>query len=288
MEENKIKALLQLLNDDDSQTFELIRSQIMDIGSQMMPYILEAQHHSIDEGYNARLTQIYNDLNLENATQELIAWQQNNYKNLFHGLTVIAKYQYPRLEMSRISGLLNKIRQDAWLELKDTNTALEKVKVLNQVFFNMHSYHGNVNDYYAPENSFINDVLLQKKGNPIALSALYSIVAQSLGIPIYGVNTPRNFMLVYLDKTYSFPIDEVQEKNVLFYINPYGKGEVHSMKDIFGYLKRINQEVKSEFYLPCSNSTIIKRSINNIIVAFDKKSRPDIVANYTKLLSVFG
>jgi len=287
MEENKIKALIALLQDEDEQTFNLIHSQIMDEGVTMMPYILEAQDVATDGEYTSRLKIVYDELNLQNAINELKDWRQNNYKNLFQGFTIISQYQYPKLEMSAISGLLNKIRQDFWLEIKDSHTALEKVKVFNHVFFSIYGYSGNNDDYYAPENSFLNDVLLRKKGNPLTLSALYSIVAQSLGIPIYGVNTPRNFLLVYLDKMYSFPIDEVQEKNILFYINPYSKGEVHSLKDIFGYLKRINQEVKSEYYLPCSNSTIIRRSINNIIVAFDKKSKADVVANYTKLLSVF-
>jgi len=286
MEESKLKALVGLIDDKDNQAFGLIRSKIVDIGAEIMPFLLEAQDETTDEGQIERLKGVYNAVSLQNAIVELRRWQENNYKNLFQGLAIISKFQYPKLEISSISNLLNKIRQDFWLEINDNQSPIEKIKILNHIFFNIYSFEGNTKDYYAVENSFVNDVLLTKKGSPLLLSVLYSVIAQSLEIPLYGVNTPRNFMLVYLDKMYSFPIDEVQDKNVLFYINPFSKGEIHSLKDIFSYLKRINYNIKTEYYLPCSNPTIVRRSINNIIVSLGKKEESNSIEDYKKLLEV--
>ena len=285
MESNKIEALVGLLNDDDPQSYDLIKHRILEIGSTAMPFLKNALEVSIDKLYSEKLNSLYHELNINKTISDLQDWQQNNYTNLFQGLALLSQYQYPRLQISSISSIVNKIRQDLWLELKDSNTALEKVKIFNHIFFKMHGFKGNSTDYYAPENSFINDVLLSKKGSPITLSVIYSIVAQSVGVPIYGVNTPRNFMLVYLDQMYSLPIDEIQEKNVLFYINPFVEGEVHSLTDIFSYLKRIKHDVKTEYYLPCSNATIIRRSLNNIIVAYEKKGNVETAANYKKILT---
>lgn len=288
MENSEIKALVNLVDDEDDQSYGLIRSQIINMGVEVMPFITQAQDESTNDLYTDKLKSIYKEISLKNTIKELEDWQQNNYLNLFQGCTIIAQFQYPNIEMSSISNILNKIRQDYWLEVNDNHTPIEKVKILNNVFFNIHGFIGNTSDYYAPENSFINDVLLNKKGNPIALSVIYSVIAQSLDIPIYGVNTPRNFMLVYLDNTYSFPVDELTDKNILFYINPFARGEIHSLKDIFNYLKRINKDIKTEYYLPCSNATIIRRSVNNIIVSFDKMNNKEAVSDYRKILDVLG
>ncbi len=287
LEQGKIDSLISLLEDDDEQTYGLIRSQMLEMGKDLMPHLLKAEGESDSELLNSRLTSIYDQLKLDKTIDDLRYWRQNNYKNIFQAFIILSQFQYPRIDTTTISGLINKIRQDFWLEVNDNHTALEKVKVLNRIFFDIYNFEGNVDDYYAPQNSFLNDVLLLKKGNPLTLSVLYSIIAQSLDLPIYGVNTPRNFMLVYLDKMYSFPTDEVQDKNILFYINPYSKGEVHSLKDIFNYLKRVGQGEKTEFYLPCSNSTIVSRAINNIMVAYNKLGDEKAVNEYKKLLEVF-
>lgn len=49
-------------------------------------------------------------------------------------------------------------------------------------------------------NSFINTVIESRKGNPLSLSLLYSVIAESLDLPIYGVNLPNHFVLAYLDE----------------------------------------------------------------------------------------
>ena len=287
LSENKIKSLIALLDDDDNKAFELIREQILEIGPDLMPFLENYEDKSDNDFTKSRISLVYDELKLKKVVGDINEWRQYNYKNLFQGLAIIAAFQYPRLDISTVSGLLNKIRQEFWTEVNDNLKPLEKVKVLNRIFFNVYGFKGNPNDYYAPENSFLNDVILQRKGSPLMLSVLYSIIAQSLDIPIYGVNTPRNFMLAYLDTTYSFPVDEVEDKNILFYINPYNKGEIHSLKDIFTYLKRIGVNHKSEYYIPCSNSTILKRSISNIIVAYDKKSDKSKVSAYQEILKVF-
>ena len=287
LEQGKIDSLISLLEDDDEQTYGLIRSQMLKMGNDLMPHLIKAEDESDNEILSGRLNSIYRELKLGNTIEELAYWRQHNFKNLFQAFIILSQFQYPRIDTTIISGLINKIRQDFWLEVNDNHTALEKVKVLNRIFFDIYNFEGNIDDYYAPQNSFLNDVLLLKKGNPLTLSVLYSIIAQSLDLPIYGVNTPRNFMLVYLDKMYSFPVDEVQDKNILFYINPYSKGEVHSLKDIFTYLKRIGQEVKTEYYFPCSNTTIVSRAINNIIVAYNKLGDEPSVNDYKKLLGIF-
>ncbi len=61
-------------------------------------------------------------------------------------------------------------------------------------------FSGNTTNHQDPQNSYIGQVLDTKKGNQISLASIYSIIAQKLDIPIYGVNLPQHFILAYLDE----------------------------------------------------------------------------------------
>lgn len=286
LDEHRIKSLIHLLEDDDQKTYDLIFPQIMEIGSTLMPYILDAEERSISPILTSRLKEVYAELNVQSTVKELTDWKLHNSRNLYQGLTIIAKYQYPRIELRKISEIINKIRQDLWLEVNDNLTALEKVRIINHIFFDIYKFRGDTNDYYAPENSFINDILIRKKGNPLTLSAIYSIIAQSVNIPIYGVNIPRNYMLVYVEKLYSQPLSTFQSNDVLFYINPFNHGEIHSQNDILNYLRRIKSPTDESYYLPCSNIVTIIRLLNNLINIYKNKGDEAKMHGFHKLLKV--
>ena len=74
-----------------------------------------------------------------------------------------------------------------------------------------------------------------EKGNPITLGILYISLAQELGIPIYGVSIPRNFILAYVDE---YNLNDPYEEDILFYINPYNNGKVLGEREIDYFLIR--------------------------------------------------
>ena len=60
-------------------------------------------------------------------------------------------------------------------------------------------FAGNSENYYVPDNSFINRVLETKLGIPISLSLMYSSVLARLGVICEPVNFPRHFLLRWLE-----------------------------------------------------------------------------------------
>jgi len=288
LDKDQIKSLIHLLEDDDEETYKLIFPQLIDMGEDLIPYILDAKERSINPILTSRLKEVYIELNLQTSIKELTDWKLHNSRNLYQGLTILAKYRYPNIDLRKVSEVINKIRQDLWLEINDNLTALEKVRIINNIFFDIYKFRGDTKDYYAPENSFINDILIRKKGNPLNLSAIYSIIAQSVNIPIYGVNLPKNYMLVYVEKLYSQPLDNFQANDILFYINPFNRGEIHSKNDIINYLRRINIPVEEQYYMPCSNIVTLSRSLNNLVKIYKNKGEENKIYGFKKLLEVLS
>ncbi len=54
---------------------------------------------------------------------------------------------------------------------------------------------GNVDDYYHPDNSFLDRVLATRRGNPITLSLLWIEVGRRAGIEMQGVGLPGHFVV---------------------------------------------------------------------------------------------
>ena len=108
---------------------------------------------------------------------------------------MVSRFQYPEIDIIQVEKEMQTISRKVWLEINDENTAFEIVKVINHVLFEQCGFTSSKSDFYAPQNSYINRVLESKKGNPLSLSILYSVIAQRLKIPIYGINLPNHFVL---------------------------------------------------------------------------------------------
>ena len=140
----------------------------------------------------------------------------------------------------------------------------------------------------AAENNFINEVLLSKKGNPVALSVIYSVVCQRLGLPVYGVNLPKNFILAYLDIGEAKSVSLAQGE-VMFYINPINKGAVLGRKEIEFFLKQQKIQPQTNYFLPIrSNEEIVKRMLNNLLFAYESSNEVLKVKEISELMALFS
>ncbi len=66
---------------------------------------------------------------------------------------------------------------------------------LCRVLFGEVGLRGNRDDYYAPDNSFINRVLDTGLGIPISLAVVMIEVGRRAGVPIRGINAPSHFLV---------------------------------------------------------------------------------------------
>jgi regulator of sirC expression with transglutaminase-like and TPR domain len=72
---------------------------------------------------------------------------------------------------------------------------LQRLRYLNRYFFQELGFAGNVNDYYAPENSYLHHVLDSRRGIPITLALIYIEIAQQIGLEARGVSFPGHFLI---------------------------------------------------------------------------------------------
>jgi regulator of sirC expression with transglutaminase-like and TPR domain len=281
----EVIALITLLDDPDEVIYSQVKERFVTLGPPAIPHLETAWENSFDAIMQKRIETIIHTIQFEAIQNALKAWAADEQDDLLKGALILARYQYPDLDEAKLRKQLHQIKQDVWLELHEDLTALEKVKIINHILFEVHQFSGNISNYHAPQNSFINNVLESKKGNPLMLSVIYMLICRELSIPVYGINLPQHFVLAYLNDFAN--LMDVNNKtlsnNILFYINPFSKGLIFNQKDIDQFLKQLNLEPEAKYYLPCSNVDVLQRCINNLIFSYEKLGYPDKVAELKQL-----
>ena len=293
MDKQELNALLSLLDDPDKDVFLHVREKLLSIGEQVIPVLENVWEQSFDTIIQTKIEGIIHNIQFNTTAQALKEWATTPEQNLLVGALHIAKYQYPDLNEDKLKRQIQQIRQDVWIELNDKLTALEQVKIINHILFEVHNFSGNTQNYHAPQNSYINNVLETKKGNPLSLSLVYLIVAQDLKIPIYGVNLPEHFVLCYKDVHQLMTVKtkrdaEMIAEGILFYINPFSRGAVFGKKQLEIYLMKMNLEAQSVYNQPCSNLEMMKRLLRNLIFSYKKLGYVEKQEELQKLLEALG
>lgn len=280
-----IQALIALIDDPDEHVYLHVRDKLLEVGPDAIQY-LESSWEERDFGliFQTRIEQLIHEIQFEECKRQLTDWYDSPAKDLLQGSLIIAKYQYPGLKDRTVTDFIERLRRDCWLELNPNMTAYESVRVLNKVFFEQYGFKGNSQNYTSPLNSYLNTVIETKKGNPLSLSILYSIVAQQLELPIYGVNLPNHFILAFMDEygTNRF-LSSANKHGVLFYINAFSKGSLFQKEDIDQFLKGLQLPQSASHYEPCSNSEIIRRMITNLIASFQQVGNAEKVNELIEL-----
>lgn len=287
--DSSVQALVSLIDDPDENVFLHVRSALADKGPDVIPF-LESSWENDDYGllFQSRIEDLIEEIQYNSLKNDLKSWIDSSHKDLLEGALIVARFQYPNLDTEEVREFIQKIRKDIWLEINTHQTAYEKVRVFNKVFYGKYGFTGNSKDFHSPLNSCINTVIETKKGNPLSLSTLYSIVAQSLDLPIYGVNLPNHFVLAYLDEDNLNPfINSENEHGALFYINAFTRGGIFDEQEIKEFLKALKRPESREYFEPCSNSAIIARMLTNLINSFEQIGNLEKVNQLRELRDLF-
>jgi regulator of sirC expression with transglutaminase-like and TPR domain len=114
---------------------------------------------------------------------------------LFEAAASIAQDEYPDLDIQQVLGDVDQMLSRVKRRCNADAGPLQRLRTLNQFFFRDMGFGGNVNNYYDPDNSYINAVLRTRRGIPISLAVLWLELATGLGLKARGVNFPGHFMV---------------------------------------------------------------------------------------------
>lgn len=289
MEEKEIKALITLVQDQDEEVFQMIEDIILKLGIAIIPMLEQEWEKMEHDSSRQRLENLIERIQLNDVVDKLTVWKETGAKSLLEGAFLFNKFQYPYLKFEDIEKEIEHICVDAREEMNEYLANIEKVKVLNHVFYDISKISVNATNFYSTNSCYLNYLLEYKKGSPIIISALYIIVAQRLGLPIYGIDLPQNFLASFIDMfTDEVKVGEDSFPPVLFYINTLNKGGILGKKDIDFYIRQNRLTASNRCYYPCDNVQILKLMVEFQMLCYEKDGNSDKVADIIRLGKALG
>jgi len=280
--QTEVKSLIRLLDDPDQEIYNHVHNKLLSYGSEAIEYLESAFEQAFDPIQQERIANLVHEIQFGTLKTDLKLWHQSGSFDLLQGILVINRYQYPDLDEQKLINQIESIKRDIWIQMMNEASPVEQIKLINHVFYHLHGFSGNTTNHQDPQNSYLSQVLETKKGNQILLASIYSIIAQKLDIPVYGVNLPQHFILAYMDESQQSEM----EGGVLFYINAFNKGFIFGRRDVDMFLKQLNLNFDKQFYEPCSNTDIVRRILRNLISSYEHLGSPDKVNELNELLSI--
>jgi regulator of sirC expression with transglutaminase-like and TPR domain len=114
---------------------------------------------------------------------------------LTEAAVAVAQHAYPDLD---VQGVLDKI--DQWgnklkKQITPDTPPIQRLQLLKHFFYQELGFGPNPNDFYAPENSYLHQIIQNRRGIPISLAVLMMELGQQIGLNIRGVSFPNHFMM---------------------------------------------------------------------------------------------
>jgi hypothetical protein len=280
MKDHKLETLITLLDDPDESVFSLVLKEILKNDISIVEHLEHIWETSLDELVQKRIELIIQQIQLKDTKEKIRNWANQQSLDLFEGFFLISRHQYPELKLKPIEVQLEKIRKDIWLEFKNSLTSLEKITILNHIFYD--HYRFTIDTIYpdSPQHCLINRVLESRKGNSISITILYTLIARSLNLPVYYLDFQNNPLVGYFDKDIARLAHGSDTKSpVLFYINPSNKGAIIGPKEV-DYIHQTNEfSDREKLTDPCTDRLIIKRLVEKLASSYNQLGVAD-KANY--------
>jgi len=115
--------------------------------------------------------------------------------NLLEAAISLAQDDHPQLDvqavLARVDGLARRLRERI---ARDAAPA-QRLRLLTHFFHGELGFAGNLNNYYAADNSYVHRVLETRRGLPITLAVLLLELAEQAGLRASGVAFPGHFLV---------------------------------------------------------------------------------------------
>jgi len=269
-ENREIIALLHLIDDPDEDVYSTVSEKILSFGKDIIPNLEHLWENIHNEDTQERIEMLIHRVHFRDLTDEFVLWK-NNPADLMTGALIVARYNYPDLQIEQIRQEIEKLRRNIWLELNNYLTPMETIHVVNSIVFNYYKQKGTEISYEHPDQFLINKTLETKKGNAIGNGIVYLILCQLLDIPVRAVNIPRQFLLGYFDDQYELlnPAGHPSEK-IKFYVDAL-TGQMYSHKDIEAYFKRLAVPPVPTYFRPMNNKKTIQFLLEELSKCYDNQ-----------------
>ncbi|MDO8543793.1 MAG: transglutaminase-like domain-containing protein [Opitutaceae bacterium] len=266
------EAFLSLLDDTSPAVRRALLAHFTHLGPAAAPFL-----ETIARGSNRVLARhaawFLDELKFSDPIAEFRGFIRSLNYELETGALLLARTVAPTLKAGDCCTALDDIAARCRELIVEPSSPREKCRVLNRVLFHEWGFHGNVEHYTDPRNSFLDQVLERRTGIPISLSIVYLLVAERIGLELDPVGLPGHFIVGCF-------VDDLP-----FFIDPFDRGVFRDADEIFDLLRANNITPKATDLAPTPVREVLCRSCRNLVnhyTAAGENERAKLFAHFVE------
>ncbi len=251
--ESRKKALISLLGDEDPAVYQSVRNTILSYGHEVVDW-LRPHALSSDPVFRRRTQEIVHYFLKQSADDSFLGFclTESADLNLEKGAWMLAQTKYPDINIAGYEALLDSYAADLREKIDTRADAGSIFSIFNEYFFDTLGFKGNEQNYYDPDNSYLNRVMDRKIGNPISLCLVYLLLARRLHLPVTGIGLPGHFICRF------------QSTSEEYYIDVFNRGKLWTKANCIQYLIFRNYNLQDEYLAPVTARRMLNRICGNL------------------------
>lgn len=222
--ESQRNALTALLDDTSPAVRQALLAKFAEYGPEGVTFLQTLARHP-DSQLAWHASWFLRELDIVNPVSEFRDFIRSLNYELETGALLLSRTVNADLDVGRCCSQLETLASRCRELIAEPATTREKCRVLNRVLFHEYGLHGNAEHYTDPLNSYLDQVLIRRKGIPISLCIVYLLVAERVGVPVEPVALPGHFIVGCYDE------------EVPFFIDPYNAGLFLTVENVLGLIK---------------------------------------------------
>lgn len=190
------------------------------------------------------------------------------------GILLVSRSGFPRLRTDALRQQIDDLAEQLRPRLP-IGGGVPRLHALIAAVTKELGFHGNVEDYYHPDNSYFNRVLELRTGLPISLTVLYMLLGERLGLKIAGIPLPARFIAAFPTSAQSV------------YFDPFEQGRILSLSDIKALVNQAGSALTPDMLVPASPRQIVERMFRNILHAHlqhDQVEHAELARGYLSVI----
>ena len=272
--ETERKALTALLDDPSPAVRLALRTRFAKNGRASATFLQELARQS-DSELAKHASQYLRELNFTDPVHEFREFIRSLNYELETGAILLSRTVNPSLDVGACCMQLDTLAARCRELIAEPATAREKCRVLNRVLFHEHGLHGNTDNYADPLNSFLDQVLIRRKGIPISLSMVYLLVADRVGLQLEPVGLPGHFVVGCYEET------------VPFFIDTFNAGVLMGAEEVFAFLKEGSTEASIVDLAPTPVREVLSRCCRNLVNHYSAVNQPEQARLFASFVAEF-
>jgi regulator of sirC expression with transglutaminase-like and TPR domain len=266
--DRQVRALLQLIDDPDTEVYETVADRILDYGKSIIPDLELLWEHTQDQGVQERIETLIHRVHFQDLEHAFYDWSMERNPGLLRGALLLCRLHYPELQMSPLLTQIDAMRRNIWLELNNYLTPLEKVNVFNSILYNYYKLQGAELSARDPQHFFLNKVLESRQGNGYTIGVLYLTLCEMLDIPVFAVDIPRQLVFAYIDSVNPFlDPDHDSVPRLSFFVDPMN-GAVYTRREVEAYLHKLGATDDATRYAPIDSRRIMYKMMEELALCY--------------------